>query len=104
MKAIPVEIVRLLSRDWPGWVECKFIDAQGRVHFVHDKVPIFTSEDLHSGSQFPQSAYLACTELEFELDECGCEVVLVTTSKPWGISSVEELDTFRIFQSDLIDI
>jgi hypothetical protein len=40
---LAVWIVRFVDQHFPGWVECEFIDAEGRRHTVRDKVPVFTT-------------------------------------------------------------
>jgi hypothetical protein len=41
MKELAIQIVRCLDdQHQPGWVECDFIDADGRRHVLVDKIPI----------------------------------------------------------------
>jgi hypothetical protein len=40
MKAIVIEIIRLLSDDYPGFVECRFIDAWQKEHIIQEKIPV----------------------------------------------------------------
>jgi hypothetical protein len=53
MHNLAVQIVRFVDSYNPGWVECEFVDAAGRLHVLRDKVPIFTAEDLDANSKYP---------------------------------------------------
>jgi len=44
MPLVSVQIVRFVNRDFPGWVECELVDADGRCRVIRDKVPMFTVE------------------------------------------------------------
>ena len=51
-----IEIVRFVKEDFPGWVECKFADVNGRRHTLVDKVPIFGLEALSAASKYQRPA------------------------------------------------
>ena len=44
----------------PGWVECEFVDAEGRRHLIIEKVPVVTAEDLDADSEYPKSGTVRC--------------------------------------------
>lgn len=48
----------------PGIVESQFRDAEGRLHSIIDKVPLFTTADLWSDSDYPQPGFIECRVLE----------------------------------------
>ena len=46
MFGIKVEISKYVDDYQPGVVECVFIDARGKKHFIVEKLPIITTADL----------------------------------------------------------
>jgi hypothetical protein len=59
MKELAVQVLRCVDDEHqPGWIECKFIDAQGRSHTVIDKIPIFgmdpALDSLDRNAKYPQ--------------------------------------------------
>jgi hypothetical protein len=65
MTELRVQIVRFVDEEpQPGIVESRFRDAQGKEHSIMDKVPLFTSADLWSDSDYPQPGYIECHVLE----------------------------------------
>jgi hypothetical protein len=64
MPNLRVQIVRFVDEAFPGWVESQFRDAQGEVHSIIDKVPMFTSAVLWSDSNYPQPGSIECRVLE----------------------------------------
>lgn len=65
MPDLRVQIVRFIDEQpQPGIVESQFRDAQGKVHSIVDKVPLFTSADLLSDSNYPQPGFIECRVLE----------------------------------------
>lgn len=65
MPSLRVQIVRFVDEEpQPGIVESQFRDAAGRLHSIIDKVPLFTSADLWSDSDYPQPGFIECRVLE----------------------------------------
>ena len=65
MPSLRVQIVRFVDEEpQPGIVESQFRDAQGELHSIIDKVPLFTSADLWSDSDYPQPGFIECRVLE----------------------------------------
>lgn len=60
---LAVQIIRFVDDSFPGWVECEFTDATGRVHTIVDRYPIFTQQMLDADSQYPQSGAAQCEVL-----------------------------------------
>jgi hypothetical protein len=54
MPSIQVSIIRFVDEHQPGFVEAEFADANGNLHTLVDKVPVFSLEDLWSDSVYPQ--------------------------------------------------
>jgi hypothetical protein len=91
MHHVSVQIVRFVDDSFPGWVECEFADAEGRLHVLRDKVPIFTVEMLDADSEYPTTGKIPCEVLERFQDATGRELVRVSTEEPCGIDSAEGL-------------
>jgi hypothetical protein len=99
MHFISAQIVRFVDSDFPGWVECEFVDVNGRRHTVKDKVPIFTAEMLDAESNYPVPGLVACEVLRRFQDDQGRELARVSTEEPYGIESAEGLSEFVVLAS-----
>ena len=60
MYMIDVQIVRYVDRAFSGWVECILRDASNREWLFIDKIAIFSDQDLHEISRYPQQGMIAC--------------------------------------------
>jgi len=80
-------------------VECELIDADGRLHVIRDKVPIFTTELLDAESKYPTPGVLRCEIVGGLQDRNGRELVRICTEKPDGIESTEGVREFTISAS-----
>jgi hypothetical protein len=99
---LAVQIMRFLGYDpQPGIVACEFADAEGRVHTLIDKVPIFSTETIDADSIYPLPGHASCEVLERWRDVRGCELVRVSTARPWGIESTEGLSEFVVLSTQL---
>ena len=101
MPALRVEIARFVDDSQPGWVECEFVDADGRRHTLRYKVPIFSTEWLDAASAYPQPGDAGCEVLAQWKGELGREVVRITTARPCDIESSEGLSEFVVLASQL---
>ena len=63
MPSLRVQIVRFGDAHQPGVVECQFRAADGQMHSIIDKLPIFTDAVLSSDSQYPQPGAVRCQVL-----------------------------------------
>jgi hypothetical protein len=91
MHGLPVEIVRLTCSDFPGWAECRFVDAGGVVRTFIEKTPIVREDYLYADSSFPQYGVIACKVVEYRGD-----VVLVDTTEPYAIEAVDGNSRFEV--------
>ncbi len=83
----------------PGFVECAFVDADGRRHLFVEKVPVLTTEALQADSAYPRPGIIAC-EVEAEwADENGQRRVRINTERPWGVESSDGLASFVVVRS-----
>jgi hypothetical protein len=102
MPCITAQIVRFVDAHQPGWVECEFVDAEGRNHILKDKIPIFTAEMLDVNSKYPIPGLIPCEVLERFKNEKGQELVRVTTERPCAIESAEGVFKFTVHSTLII--
>jgi hypothetical protein len=95
MYYLAVQIVRFADSNQPGWVECEFVDAEGR-HSIIEKVPVVTAEDLDAESKYPTPGVVAGEVLERYQNEKGQELAHASTGKPWDIESTKGLSDFTV--------
>jgi len=95
---LAVTIVRFVDDGFPGWVECQFADAEGRVHTIVDKYPMLSSQTLDADSRYPQPGEIECEVLSRSPDSAGREVVRIRTL---GIESTEGLSEFAVTPGQL---
>lgn len=96
MHYVTVQIVRVVDRDFPGWVECELVDASGRVHVMRDKAPIFVADSVDGAVKYPMRRLLRCEIVERRWDSKGRELVRICTEKPDDVSSTEGLYEFTV--------
>ena len=101
MNTLAVQIVRNVDGSFPGWVECEFIDADGRRHIFKEKVPVVTAAPVDNASTFPVPGGIGCEVLARYRDETGKEVARITTERPRAIESTER-QTELIVPSSLL--
>lgn len=102
MIAVTVQIERFVDDHFPGFVECRLVDALGYSHLFIEKVPVVTTENLGSDSSYPCAGTIAC-EVESELsDEQGRKLLRVNTGRPWSVESTEGLSSFLVLSSQVV--
>lgn len=102
MLAFAVQIVRFVDDGFPGFVECEFTDANGRVHRIIEKAPVVGAQTLRVDAAFPQFGKIACEIGENARDDAERDLVTVSTARPWGISSTEGQTSFVLLASDIL--
>jgi hypothetical protein len=102
MHTLAVEIVRFVDDHQPGWVECEFVDAEGRRHTIVDKVPILSLEPLEATSKYPQAGFVQCEVLNRWEDDKGRKLARISTARPIDIESTEGLSEFVVLSAQLI--
>jgi|SRR5580693_8543397 hypothetical protein len=100
---LAVQIVRFVDDAFPGWVACEFEDAHGRTHTFIDKVPTFSDMVLDAESLYPQPGSVGCEIVARWKDASGGELLRISTSKPYCITSTEELSDFIVLRSQVAD-
>jgi len=101
MPRFPVQIVRFVDEEpQPGVVESQFRDAQGEVHSIIDKTPLFTTADLWSDSDYPQPGFIECHVLERILGSGGN--LLRVSIEAYHFDLTEERSEFVISEAAVI--
>jgi len=95
-----VSIIRFVDEHQLGFVEGEFTDANGTVHTLVDKVPIFSSEDLWNNSVYPQPGFARCEVLARSRDSRG-QLARVTIARPDRLQSSRGLSEFLVLESQL---
>ena len=101
------EIVRWVSDDFPGFVECRLTDASERAWSIVEKVPVVTTEHLQPDrylqpdSEFPQPVLIACEIVSRDRDDAGRETARITTSTRLGIEATDGTTSFQVFATQL---
>jgi hypothetical protein len=62
----------------PGIVACEFVDAEGKIHTLIDKVPIFSAQRLDGTSTYPQTGGVRCEMLTRWKDPRGRDLARIT--------------------------
>ena len=101
MPAVSIEILRIVEAAYPGFVECRLIDAHGREWMFVEKLPIVTAEDLGPDSNYPRSGVIACEIVEKTRTDDGMEIVIIDTGRPWGIEATTGESRFAIHLEQL---
>jgi hypothetical protein len=103
MPDLRVQIVRFVDEEpQPGIVESQFRDAQGEVHSIIDKVPLFTSADLWSDSHYPQPGFIECRVLE-QIPSATGNLARITIGA-YHFELTDEGSEFLVFEADLSEM
>jgi hypothetical protein len=103
MPSLRVQVVRFVDREpQPGIVESQFKDSQGQLHSIIDKVPMFTSADLWSDSDYPQAGFIECRVLE-KLPGAGGNLARINI-EPYHFEITNENPEFVVKEADLAEI
>ena len=102
MFGIKVKITKFTD-DWqPGWIECEFTDAFGKLHIFNEKVPIVTVEYLDENSIYPQDGIIGCEIIERKIID-NREMIKVSSELPWHIESKTGETVFEVLAEHLIE-
>jgi hypothetical protein len=55
------EITRYACHEWPGFVECRLLDAHGKEWTFVAQLPAVTTADVYESSDYPQPGDLECS-------------------------------------------
>jgi hypothetical protein len=102
MPALTVEIVRFVDEHQPGFVECVLRDAANIEHVFVEKVPVVSTDNLWSTSDYPRVGAIGCVVQERWQDTDGRSLVRATTEQPWGIESTRGETSFVVHASQVV--
>lgn len=102
--AVACSVVRWVDEvdGWPGCVEARLTDADGRTWVIIEKGPVVGGPDFHAKTAYPVPGWLACQILTRGTDSAGEPVVTVSTELPWHIESVEGETVFKVRATQLV--
>jgi len=103
IRSLPVQIVRFVDESQPGSVAVEFKDAEGHLHTVIDKIPIFTTEDLWVDSTYPQPGSMPCQILGHWHDTKGRDLSRISIASPLDNKSTDGLSEFVVLSRQLSD-
>ena len=104
MPNLRVQIVRFVDEEpQPGIVESQFHDADGVVHRIIDKVPLFTDAMLWSDSEYLQTGSVECKVIQQIRDSKGLNLARITIYEPWAVETTSGKSEFVIDEADLSD-
>jgi hypothetical protein len=86
-----VDIVRFVGDYQPGIVACEFADADGLIHTIIDKAPLFTGNSLDWDSPYPQRGDAQCEVMKAFTDSTGRALVQITLARPYQLETTDGL-------------
>ncbi len=90
--SIEVQITRIISDEFPGYVECSFTDVKGENHVFVEKLPIVSDCPGAIGSlPIPSIGHLRCTLVSSSKQTCS-----ISTEVPDAIESLTGLSNFEV--------
>jgi hypothetical protein len=102
--AIDVVIVRWVSDDQPGIVECQLTDRFGKAWRFIEKLPVVSTRPLDSQCRYPQPGVVACHITKRGHDELGREIAEIDTGAAWGVQAVDGTTHFHVFTDQLVEL
>jgi len=103
MLGVRVNISRYADDSFPGWVECRLIDALGHEHVFVEKVPTVTKAHLDAVSSYPQSGVIACVVLGSCESDDGHQLVHIDMQTPWGVQSLAGRSQLDVLPGQLVE-
>ena len=103
MVGLRVEINRFVEEGQPNVVQCRFRDAHGEQHFIVEKVPVISTEELGPNDTYPRPDVIPCTVIRKKVDG-GIETVEIDTMTPLGIESIAGQSLFDVRPDQLVQI
>ena len=102
MLGVKVEITRYVDDSFPGFVECRLIDAWGDRHLFIEKVPVVRSASLDENSSYPQPGIIACQVVDRREIERR-EILRIETETLWHIESTTGESSFEVGSHQLVE-
>jgi hypothetical protein len=100
MQHVRILVTRVVSDEFPAWVEFTLSGASGETWHFTDKLPVVS--DLDSCPELPFESKIACDILRAIVQPDGSEVVEIDTA-PWGIETATGESRFLVTKALLLD-
>jgi hypothetical protein len=101
--ALVVQIERWVSSSVPGWVDCEFVDADGRLHTVREKWVCVATEDLLGpDDKYPRPGFIPCEALDRWADADGRRLIRISTEAPHLLQSTDGRAEFVVLESQVV--
>ena len=101
MTSVSIEIVNFVDDHFPGFVECRLVDAQGQVHMFSEKVPVVSTEHLRKDSKYPCPGAIRCEIGSEYIDHAGRFLARINTERPDGVESTSGETQFVVLSSQV---
>jgi GNAT superfamily N-acetyltransferase len=99
--AVWLEVVRYVDDSFPGFVECRLVDAAGVTWTFIEKVPVITLVGLDAESRYPQLIAVACNVVDQRRQCDGTVILAVDTASPDGLASTSGEHRFEVFAEQI---
>ena len=96
MEYLEIEIIEYTDDAFPGWVKCKFIDIAGKTHYIYEKVPVVSLENINSNTLFPIKGSIRGKIIDKNNDS-----VCFSSLEPDNISTSDGEDTFFVSEKQI---
>lgn len=104
MLAVRAKISRFVDPSFPGWVECRVVDALGHEHVFVEKVPVLTTDYCDEASSYPKDGFIACIEVGRHSSDDAPQSVRIDTERPWGVVSTAGKSQFDVLPEQLCQL
>jgi hypothetical protein len=97
MDYLMVDIFEYSFDYFPGYASCKFIDVFEKLHYINEKIPVVSSENIwvyNKDTILPQKGYIAGEIIKRENN-----VVTFSTIKPFCIETSENISVFCVYEN-----
>lgn len=94
MLKVKIEIVRVVDKSYPVFVEAKLTDCNGNAHYFHDKLPVFTKAEPEN---IPCDGIIQC-----EMITENADTILIDTLTPDDIESLNGVSRFEIRKDQIV--
>jgi hypothetical protein len=101
MLILSVTITKFIDDHYPGWVECKMVDAAGKEWIFNEKVTVVSADNLNERSVYPQPGFIACAQAEKSTNQRNENEITVSTLMPWGVETVDGNSLFTVRSSQV---
>lgn len=88
----------------PRILACSLIDVDGDEHWFIEKEAVLLTAGLSVPSAYPQPARLACVVQKRWTDENDRQLVIVSTTQPWGTDSITGVSNFKVSAAQIVQL